>query len=189
MQRPIRKVLMVAAAVAGTIWVAGLVVFITASPSIETKLPVIAPRPEGMHNLVARQFGPTIRASTNRFQWLHHPAFVVDGRQGPSRVESWMPEPDDRGPWLEIAWDRPRQVASVTVDYASAGDPPKTSHAYVLRCLPEGQPHLEVSGMQNARATHELSCPAATAIRLEARAGGGRNPAEVRLYELQVMGQ
>jgi len=183
MKGPVRKGIIGIVVAAAALWTAALVRFVAASPIQVTRLPAVSARPAAEHNLVAREYGPVVKASSVNLQWWHHAAFVVDGRPVPSRVESWQPQADDAAPWLELVWDRPRQVSSVAIDHEGGA---MMARDYTLRCLPEGQPMFEVRGNRSRNATHALACPSATGLRLDFAPAPGQ---VVRLYEVKVRGQ
>lgn len=171
-------------------WLVALVLFVVARPELQTRLPALAPHPHEPHNLVAREYGPQITASSGSWAPLHHPAYLVDGNDAPTPVEKWVSDTEDKAPWVQLGWDRPRTVSAVSLVHAGAYESAQfTMHNYVIRCLPEGQPELHVHDNQQARVTHALTCPNALAIRLEFSVIGSAGPDLVRLYEVGVQGQ
>lgn len=172
-------------------WLVGASLFLQADGSLTWTMPRTREPPLGEHNLAHYAFGPTLRASSFvRDAMRHyHPAFLVDGRRGPSVVEKWASLPSDLSPWLELRWREPRSLARVVITHgASHGGARKKR--YRLRCLRDEQPapSLEAREFPSQVASHTLSCERARGLRIDWL----REPDDddlVRVYEVEAWGR
>jgi hypothetical protein len=179
-------------------WLFGLLRFVRAAPIFAVTLPRQAADPPEEHNLGALRFGPTVRASSfHRDPYvLHHPAFLVDERVGPSLLEKWVSASDDPHPWVEISWREPRDLARVVLRHAGAYETAAYTLArYTLTCLRgddaggvvRSEIALAVNDNHAAVAIHPLLCPRSRGVRLDTAPGAPGAP--VRLYEIEAWGQ
>jgi hypothetical protein len=192
-KRPRRiKVWMLGLAALGGLWLFGLVSFVAADGHFEVVLPRTRTPPAEFHNLSLWDLGPTIRASSfyGEFSALHHPAFLVDGRATPDRLEKWASAERDRHPWVEITWRETHDLERVVIRHGgSVESEAMTAHHYTLRCLTSsGQgPSLEVSSNLDAIASHNLVCPQARGIRIEFVPNDSKDI--IRVYEVETWGR
>jgi hypothetical protein len=187
-----RRVLVGAAVLGALAWSYGAAAFLIADGSLTWSMPVREPHPAEAHNLVSYRYGPTLRASSfhRHDVYHHHPAFLVDERQGPTGVEKWCSGTRDAGPWIELSWDRPRQLSQVKIWHAGAFElAVHTVQRYRLSCLNARRPapSLEITSNTSAVATHALVCPEAHGLRIDwtPNVPGER----VRVYEVEAWGQ
>ena len=178
----------------GLAWLVGLVLFVRAGTHtpITVTFPARQAHPAEEHDLVAYSYGPWIRASSywrNPFNH-HHPAYLVDRRTSPDRLEKWATDPKtDSAPWVELGWQGEHEVRRVRIQHAGLVEREGlTSRSYTLTCLASGpRARVAVTGNTSAIATHELHCPSARGIRLDI--SPGREDDMVRVYEVEVWGQ
>ena len=174
------------------LWCAGLVLFLR-SPGIATvTLPTFAPHPTDEHNLAAAIYGPTVRVSSyyRDFSSQHHPAFLVDGRERPTRVEKWASDDGDAAPWVEIKWQGSHHVARVVIRHGGSVEADDTtSRNYRITCLqsPGQSPTLKVEDNADKTAKHDLDCPAALGVRVDFLPNTTK--ALTRIYEIEAWGR
>jgi hypothetical protein len=173
------------------LWGFGAVGFLSAEGALQLTLPRRATLPPGEHNLVSYQFGPTIRASSYFRDpgSHHHPMFLVDGLQKPSRIEKWAAARRDRAPWVALSWAGLRTISRVVVHHASAHERAAMPlRDYTLSCLSDSaEPsHLTVQNNRDALAVHALRCARARGLRLSCQL---RDEEMVHIYEIEVWGQ
>jgi hypothetical protein len=181
----------VAVAVVAVLWGVGFVRFLTAPRAVTIALPVLSPHPPGEHDVAAARFGPTVRVSSYLADVYnqHHPAFLVDERQSPTRVEKWASDVGDRAPWVEIRWRGAHDVSRVVIDHAGAfEDHGMTSRAYSITCLTAAGtgPALAVHDNTAQVATHPIDCRAAVGLRVDFAIGDND---VVRVYEIAAWGR
>jgi hypothetical protein len=165
---------------------------VAADGHFEVVLPRTRTPPAELHNLSLWDLGPTIRASSfyGDFLSLHHPAFLVDGRSTPDRVEKWASAEHDRHPWVEITWRELHNLERVVIRHAgSLESDDMTARHYTLRCLTSsGQgPSLEVQFNQAAMAYHDLVCAQARGVRIEFVPKDSKDI--IRVYEVETWGR
>jgi hypothetical protein len=167
-RRAVRAVFVALAAV----WTIGFVVYLRASSTVTVALPPLAPHPADEHDVAAARFGPTIRVSSYFADVYnqHHPAFLVDERRHPTRVEKWASDPHDAHPWIEIRWRGAHDISHVEIEHAgTVEDQGMTARTYSLTCLvATGRgPTLAVVGNTDAVARHVLQCRTAVGLRID----------------------
>jgi hypothetical protein len=178
------------------LWLLGLGRFVRAEPPFSVTLPVTstAAAPPGDEvDLASWRAGPTVRASSyHRDPFAHHhPAFVVDGRVGPTAVEKWMSAPGDQHPWIEVLWREPHDVSRVVIQHAGQYEADEyTLDRYRLTCLrapgvTDGG--VAITGNRARLAIHPLDCRGARGIRLDGQPRVAGDP--VRIYELEAWGR
>ena len=192
-RRPRRiKVWMLGLVFLGGPWLWGLVSFVTADGHFELVLPRTRNPPAEFHNFSLWDLGPTIRASSfyGDFGSLHHPAFLVDGRVTPDKMEKWASAERDRHPWVEITWREKHNLERVVIRHAgSVESETMTAHHYTLRCLTDSGPgpSLEISSNEAAVATHDLGCAQAHGIRIDFVPNDSKDI--IRIYEVETWGR
>jgi len=192
-RRPRRvKIWMLGLALLGGLWLWGLVSFVRADGHFEVTLPRLRNPPASLHNMSLWDLGPTIRASSFYGDWgsHHHPAFLVDGKATPDRVEKWASAEHDRHPWIEITWRENHDLERVVIRHAgSVESDDMTAQHYTLRCLTSsGQgPSLEVQSNQAAMAYHDLVCAQARGVRIEFVPKDSKDI--IRVYEVETWGR
>lgn len=172
------------------LWLFGLWLFVRSPREFHCVFPTRAVRPTELHNLVAFQYGPTLWASSflSDKDSHHHPAFLIDGRARPSKVEKWVSRPDDERPWLQIQWQGKKQVRSVVITHAGEFERPELSaRSYTLTCLRDGgtRQHWDIAQNRAHIAEHAVPCDGAVAIRIDFHDYGDM----ARVYEVEVWGQ
>ncbi len=177
---------------AGIAWIAGFFLYARAPSVVTVELPALDLHPKEAHNLAAARFGPTIHASSYFADVFnqHHPAFLVDERAKPTRVEKWASDPHDKNPWVEIRWRGAHDVDHVVIEHAGdVEDPGATARSYTVTCLMAAGtgPSLHVSDNQAAVATHSLACPAAWGVRVAFVVPSGNDI--VRVFEIAAWGR
>jgi hypothetical protein len=191
--RPRRiKPWMLGLAIAGGVWLYGLVLFISADGHFEVTLPRQRIPPAEVHNFSLWDLGPTIRASSFFADWdgLHHPAFLVDGRTSPNNVEKWASAERDRDPWIEIIWRESHDLERVVIRHAgSVESEGLTADRYTLRCLTASGhgPSLEVTSNKKAIASHDLACATARGLRIEFEPKNRKDI--IRIFEVETWGR
>jgi hypothetical protein len=176
------------------VFAAALYCFVRAEGVVDLALPrTQALEPKGVHNLVALQLGPSVRASSywSRLQAQHHPAYLVDGVRAPTLAEKWASTPTDRAPWIELVFSHPAQLTRVDITHAGFVEEPKyTARNYSIRCLTAGHDGRKIAIRNNlaSKRSHPLACDRALGIRLEL------DPTDlpehvVRVYEVEAFGQ
>jgi hypothetical protein len=155
-------------------------------------LPSFAAHPTDLHNLAAAIYGPTIRVSSyyHDFPSQHHPAFLVDGREQPTRVEKWASEDGDASPWVEIKWQGSHHLFRVVIRHGgSVESDDTTSRSYSITCLhtSEQSSPLKVDDNAAKLAEHDLDCPAALGVRIDF-VPNTKN-ALTRIYEIEAWGR
>jgi len=173
-------------------WGVGLLLFLhTGRVAVTVALPVLRSHPSEEHNLVARAYGPVLRASSYYRDRIaqHHPAFLVDGRGGPSLVEKWASDPKDSSPWIELGWPGEREVRRVRIEHAGLVESSEfTSRKYSLTCLATHAPPASVITDNAAPvAEHSLHCPGARGVRIDFVPNTPGEP--VRIFEVEVWGR
>jgi hypothetical protein len=200
--RPRRiKFWMLGLAIAGGLWLFGLVSFVAADGHFEMVLPRQRTPPAGVHNFSLWDLGPTVRASTFYGDWgsTHHPAFLVDGRTSPDSIEKWASAERDRHPWIEILWRENHDLERVVIRHAgSVESEGMTANHYTLRCLmASGQgPSLEIPANKDSIASHDLACVQARGLRIEFVPKGGQDNKDskdskdiIRIFEVETWGR
>jgi hypothetical protein len=156
--------------------------FIFARPVSETRFPALVPEPDGRHDLALFQYGPVLRASSVGWAGRHHPGYAVDGRQSGSSGEAWVPDDRDRLPWIEVAFQRPREIDELVV--IQAGSPRR----FDVECYAASRQTLRLSLDANEpRVSTTLSCRGTDRVRLTfhaPEAGGVLAVAELELWGL-----
>jgi len=187
--RPMKVIWVLAATLAGSLLVAG-VVFALAKPKLETALPQLAPHPSSRHNLVARQYGPVIRASSADWFALNHPAYVVDGRLRASTMEKWASAADDRRPWIALSWNELRNVDAIRLAHAGVVESSRfNNRRYALVCLRRSKVVrvYEINNVSVEAVTeHAVQCQQVDQLRIEFNQLSVHERA--RLYEVEVFG-
>ncbi len=173
-------------------WCVGLAIFLSGRRKFVTTLPVQKSHPAQYHNLAAALSGPTVRASSyiDEVYPQHHPTFVVDGRNDPTRLEKWASAPSDRSPWIEISWNGTHEVESVNIRHAgSLEDPRLTAREYKILCLPRGtgRRELAVTGNEASLAVHPFECAGSNGIRIQFVPNAKGD--STRVYEVEVWGR
>jgi hypothetical protein len=186
------KFWMLGLALLGGLWLCGLVLLVSADGHFEVVLPRTRTPPAEFHNFSLWDLGPTIRASSFFADWEahHHPAFLVDGRTWPSKVEKWTSAERDRHPWVEITWREKHDLERVVIRHAGSVEwEAMTAHCYTLRCLTDGEqgPSLEVMSNQDAVAAHDLVCPQARGLRIEFVPNDSKDI--IRVFEVETWGR
>jgi hypothetical protein len=174
------------------LWTLGFVLFLSASSVVTIELTALSSHPAQEHDVAAARFGPTVRVSSYLADVYnqHHPAFLVDERASPTRVEKWASDENDSHPWVEIRWRGLHDITRVVIEHAgSVEDPGLTAHTYSLTCLqPAGRGRtLSVTGNTEPVATHALVCPAASGLRADFTPDGP--DAIVRVFEIVAWGR
>jgi hypothetical protein len=191
-RRPLRDWLWLAAALPAGCWLLGAFLFVRADGSLIWRLPRLADGPAAEHNVASFRLGPTLRASSYYRDVLsqHHPAFVLDGRARPSRLEKWTSGLRDQEPWLEVSWHKPRALQRVVIHHAGSVEPDElTIRRYRLRCLTQSEKvELAVRDNRASVAEHAFACRGATGVRIDWQPNAG-NDGLVRIYEIEVWGQ
>jgi hypothetical protein len=192
-RRPVRDWLWLTLALPAGCWLLGAVLFLRADGSLTWRLPRLADAPTTEHNLASFRLGPTLRVSSYYRGVLsqHHPAFVLDGRARPSRLEKWASGLRDEKPWLEVLWHRARTLQRVVIHHAgSVEDDALTIRRYRLRCITQQSKGIELSVHDNraAVAEHALACQGATGMRVDWQPNAG-NDGLVRIYEIEAWGR
>jgi hypothetical protein len=172
-------------------WLFGLVSFVAADGHFASSMPRRRPDPDGLHNLVLWELGPTVRASSFFGDWLnhHHPFFLVDGRMHPDVVEKWASAERDPRPWLEILWREERTLERVVIRHAGSVESEAfTARRYRVTCLKAAGhgPALDIEDNEAPVATHDLACPQARGVRIDFHRNGGDI---VRVFEVEAWGR
>jgi hypothetical protein len=173
-------------------WALGLLLFLhTGRGTVTVALPALQSHPSGEHNLVARAYGPVLRASSYFRDRIaqHHPAFLVDARSGPGLVEKWASDPKDVNPWIELSWSSEREVCRVRIEHAGHAESSDfTARKYSLTCLASpAPPALVVTDNAAAIIEHSLHCRGARGVRIDFLPN---TPGDlVRVFEIEVWGQ
>ena len=183
---------MLGVAAVGGMWLYGLVSFVAADGHFEVTLPRLRTPPAEVHNLSLWDLGPTLRASSFFADWesLHHPAFLVDGRTSPDKVEKWASAERDRAPWIEILWRENHDLERVVIWHAGMVEAEGlTPDRYTLRCLnTRGYgPSLEVTSNSKAVAFHDLVCAQARGLRIEFKPKDCKDI--IRIFEVETWGR
>lgn len=184
--RPLRIV----AACIFVLWLAGLVWFVQPPREFFCVFPERVAHPAVMHNLAAFQLGPTLRASSflSDKDAHHHPAFLIDGRAQPSKLEKWASAPKDKRPWVEIRWRGAKVLGSVVITHAGEFELPElTARSYTVTCLRGDGTSQRWDIAQNSAhiAEHATACRDAVGIRIDFHQYGDM----VRVYEIEAWGQ
>ena len=174
------------------LWLWGLLSFVSASGAFEVTLPRRRAPPKQRHDVSLWEFGPTLRASSyyGDYGSLHHPAFLVDGRVKPDRVEKWASAERDRHPWVELLWREKHHLEQVVIHHAgSVEDRGMTADHYILRCLTDdGQgPSLEVRSNEQAVASHNLDCKRARGLHIDFVPKNSHDI--IRIFEVETWGR
>lgn len=165
-------------------------VFCRADPQLETKLPQLKSPPTTRHNLVARAYGPVVRASSADWFSLHHPAYVVDGRLRASPLEKWASAAADRRPWISVSWGTLRNVDEVRLAHAGVAESSRLNNRiYTLVCM-RANKVVQVYPINNVSAQavtpHAVDCKKIDELRVEFNEL--RAHERSRLYEVEVFG-
>jgi hypothetical protein len=166
------------------------IAFLRARPISETRFARTKGDPPGRINLADPALGVTVRADSSWWAQRHHPAYVLSGRLG-TKIEKWVSAPGDRAPWIEVEFDRPRQVEEVGLTLAGALESPDlTMRDYVAECFSADRliASRTVRDNQDARPRIALPCNGATRVRMTfpIEASGPRDAA--RVYGLEIQG-
>ncbi len=183
---------MLGLALLGGMWLYGLARFVAADGHIEVVLPRRRTPPAQRHNFSLWDLGPTIRASSFYGDWLdmHHPAFLVDGKESPDLEEKWASAESDRHPWVEIVWRESHDLERVVIHHAgSVENPDYTVRRYTVHCLTTRGPgpSLDVSNNTLAVAVHDLACKQARGIRIDFEPNNDKDI--VRVFEVETWGR
>jgi hypothetical protein len=186
------RAILIGAGVVAALWSLGFVLFLSATSVVTIELPVLAPHPAEEHDVAAARFGPTVRVSSYLADVYnqHHPAFLVDERASPTRVEKWASDENDPHPWVEIRWRGLHDITRVVIEHAgSVEDPGLTNHTYSLTCLEAGGRGrtLAVTGNTDPVTTHALACPSAIGLRADFTPDGPDGI--VRVFEIAAWGR
>lgn len=185
-RQPLRTV----AASALGLWLVGVVLFVGSRREFHCAFPSRVVRPTKLHNLAAFQYGPTLRASSflSDKDSHHHPAYLIDGRARPSKVEKWVSLPKDKSPWLEIHWNGTRGLRSVVITHAGEFEMPElTARSYTLTCLRRGgtRQHWDIAKNGAHVAEHAVPCHDSVGIRIDFHDYGD----VARVYEVEAWGR
>ncbi len=177
------------AAVFGLVFGAALVAFIAARPSVEARFPRRLQHPADLHNLASFEYGPVVVASSYDTANHHHPAFLVDRRPHPTRLEKWVSDPADRRPWIEIMWGEPHDLVELVVVQGAAYESIlRLTRRALVSCLRQGSTFEARTIDDLAPVTRvALPCQAASGVRLDFSVRGGTDL--VRLYEVEAWGR
>jgi len=195
-----------ARAVAGAAWglygyaalmAFGLALYAADSPAVDphparAAAPLASSMATGPTNLAHVSSGGRVTASSYYAFAHHHPLFVIDGREAPTPLEKWSSHPDDRAPWLEVAFAERADVGAVRLVLAGAHESPAaTMRDVTIRCLRDGAAFFERSLTDNVDPRPEVAvaCLGADAVRVEFGVSpAGEQPLDVaRVYELEVL--
>jgi hypothetical protein len=187
-----RRLALILACLLTITWGVGLVLFLrTGRAAVTVTLPALQAHPNEEHNLVAFALGPVLRASSYHRDRVaqHHPAFLVDGRGGPSLVEKWVSDPKDASPWIELGWPGEREIRRVRIEHAGLVESSDlTSRKYTVTCLASpALPAVVVEGNTANVAEHLLHCPKARGVRIDFTPN--RAGELVRVFEVEVWGR
>lgn len=188
----LHPLLLIVGLAASVSWLVGVALFAAADGSLSYSLPSLSAQPASEHNLASYRFGPTVRSSSFHRDPIshHHPAFLVDGRLHPTKLEKWSSASSDAGPWVELLWREERQLTRVVIHHAgSREDDALTVRDYTVSCLCAAPPctQLRIRSNVQAVARHTLPCARATGLRIDWLVYKARE--QVRIYEIEALGR